>query len=140
MILGFTGAQTGMAHEQRISVDSFFANTPVSALHHGGCIGADFDAHVIASEIGLDIVIHPPIDTKKIAQDLDGPTVIDVRKPRDYLARNQDIVDDCEHLLAAPSGKERVRSGTWATVRRARKAGKPITIIYPDGTIERENQ
>ena len=35
-----------------------------------------------------------------------------------------------------PQGNEEVmRSGTWATVRRARKQDKPIFIINPDGSL-----
>jgi len=41
-----------------------------------------------------------------------------------------------------PKGKveEWRGSGTWATIRYARKVGKPVTIIYPDGEIQEENQ
>ena len=30
---------------------------------------------------------------------------------------------------------EQLRSGTWATVRHARKLKRPIVIINPDGTL-----
>ena len=43
------------------------------------------------------------------------------------------LVDACEVLLATPKGPEKLRSGTWATVRYARKVGKRIVIIEPDG-------
>jgi hypothetical protein len=45
-----------------------------------------------------------------------------------------DIVVESELLIATPKEvKEQLRSGTWATVRRARKVGIPIILITPDG-------
>jgi predicted Rossmann fold nucleotide-binding protein DprA/Smf involved in DNA uptake len=57
------------------------------------------------------------------------------------LVRNRIIVDGCDVLLAAPSGAERdnPRSGTWMTVRYARKRRKRIVIVWPDGTTTEEN-
>ena len=48
----------------------------------------------------------------------------------DYMDRNQRIVDVSVDLTAFPlDSTERQRSGTWATVRRARKANKPVIIL-----------
>ena len=39
-------------------------------------------------------------------------------------------------MIAAPSeAEEQRRSGTWSTVRFARKQGKPVFVISPDGTV-----
>ena len=43
-----------------------------------------------------------------------------------------------DQMFAAPAQREqRLHSGTWATIRYARHVGKPLLIIYPDGTAER---
>jgi predicted Rossmann fold nucleotide-binding protein DprA/Smf involved in DNA uptake len=34
--------------------------------------------------------------------------------------------------------EEELRSGTWATVRYARRIGRPITLLFPDGGVLRE--
>lgn len=48
------------------------------------------------------------------------------------LKRNYDIVDACDILLAAPRTlTEELRSGTWATIRYARKTGKKYLILAP---------
>ena len=47
--------------------------------------------------------------------------------------------DETDMLVACPKGPEEVRSGTWSTVRFARKRGKRIVIIMPDGTVTEEN-
>jgi hypothetical protein len=54
--------------------------------------------------------------------------------------RNHRIVDMTRVLVACPDGEERQHSGTWATVRYARKRGKWIIIVYPDGTVREENK
>jgi len=54
--------------------------------------------------------------------------------------RNHKIVDICDILVAFPqTNSETVRSGTYATIRYARKCKKPIIIIYPDGSVKKEN-
>ncbi len=64
----------------------------------------------------------------------------ETRKPKPYLKRNHDIVDESDILIGFPSSEEeRLRSGTWATVRYARKTGKRIYIIFPDGKVKQEN-
>ena len=30
------------------------------------------------------------------------------------------------------------RSGTWSTIRYAKKVDKPVKIVYPDGTIKED--
>ena len=57
------------------------------------------------------------------------------RKPRGYIQRDKDMVDEADYLWAAPHGEEIIRSGTWTTVRYARKKGIPITIIMPNGDV-----
>lgn len=48
-----------------------------------------------------------------------------------YMARNDRIVAYSDVLLAWPlTAVEELRSGTWATIRRARKQGKEVRI-YP---------
>jgi hypothetical protein len=56
------------------------------------------------------------------------------------------VRDPADVLIAAPKGfSEEVRSGTWATVRLARKTRRPdgvtgilICIIWPDGRVKEE--
>jgi hypothetical protein len=56
---------------------------------------------------------------------------------KEYLDRNHDIVDSSDLLIAvSESTVEVLRSGTWATIRYAKKLRKPIKIIYPDGKVE----
>ena len=54
----------------------------------------------------------------------------------DPLARNRIIVSTSDEMLALPGEMtEQRRSGTWATIRFARKHGTPMKIIYPDGSM-----
>jgi hypothetical protein len=53
-----------------------------------------------------------------------------------YLARNKDIVRATEMLVAAPAQDiEQLRSGTWSTVRFARKMERAVWVILPTGTV-----
>ncbi|WP_035982685.1 hypothetical protein [Leptospira meyeri] len=54
----------------------------------------------------------------------------------EYLKRNQAIVMASNELWAFPSEPEKVRFGTWATIRFARKTGKPVKLFWPDGEVE----
>lgn len=131
--IGFTGTQVGMTWRQRQTLRRLLPWG--KDFHHGDCVGSDAQAHDIAHFQGLLITIHPPENLSKRA----FKSAHTILPPKPYLDRNKDIVDACEVLIATPSGKdELLRSGTWSTVRYARKLGKHILIIFPDGKIKKD--
>lgn len=135
--IGFTGTQQGVSECQRDVLSRWFAQRPGCTLHHGDCIGADATAHQEAIKAGWCVEIHPPdIDRKRAF--CEGAAVVHPLAP--YLIRNVRIVDACEVLIATPKEEtgEELRSGTWATVRAARKTGRRIVIIRPSGRVEVE--
>jgi len=136
MIIGFTGTKDGMTIEQKNEVRAMIATFEIDEYHHGDCVGSDEDFHDIIASLGftLKLNIHPPLNDKYRAFCKGG--YIFPRK--DYIPRDDDIVDACDVLLAAPRGFiEELHSGTWTTIRHAMKKEKPIIIIYPDGSKKR---
>lgn len=131
MKIGFTGTQEGMSDRQKgelRTILSIITTWGVVEFHHGDCIGADAEADAIARSVGCRIFIHPPSDPKKRAYC--GQTGDVQYAPEPYLDRNRNIVDNTERLIAAPrSDTEEVRSGTWSTVRYARRVGKPVEVL-----------
>ena len=128
--VGFTGTQTGMNETQLIQLRRLLRRLKregYTDFHHGACIGADEQAHDVAKSLGYRLVVHPPDNTAKLAFGIRGGIW---RSPAPYLTRNHHIVDESEVLIAAPRSVSEVqRSGTWATVRYARKAGKTIYML-----------
>lgn len=136
--LGFTGTQDGMTRWQSQAVFDEMMSMNLASAHHGCCVGADeeFDAMLAYADKSVTVYGHPPLNQTKMAL-----CQCDIfLEPRDYLDRNRDIVDVTNFLIAAPKGPEETRSGTWSTVRYARRKGRPITIVMPDATIIRERQ
>lgn len=133
MRTGVTATQRGLTRLQQHTIEDLLrADTDTEReLHHGDCIGGDALIHDLAELVtGYRILIHPPSDSRKRAFCIGTSTF----EPKPYLDRNHDIVDATERLIAAPKGfMEELRSGTWATVRYARRKGKPVIIVYPDG-------
>jgi hypothetical protein len=130
--VGFTGTRMGMTEAQmkQLRIELHIAGAKV--LHHGDCRGADEQAHGIARELGLFIIGHPPI-----AAGLRANCACDeTRDVQDYLVRNRTIVLETELLIAAPHAPETRRSGTWATIRHAKRMRLPLIILHPDGPIE----
>jgi hypothetical protein len=79
------------------------------------------------------VTIHPPDNDRERA----WKTSPDIRAPKAYLTRNKDIVRETDILIAAPAEtEEQIRFGTWSTVQYARKLGKPVFVILPDGTVQ----
>lgn len=151
--VGFTGTREGMTVPQYHSVLDWF-NYPRDGsdplvpveVHHGCCVGADAEFHllVIRNRVGgggscswAEIHAHPStlrgltsaitLATADVTYDLKTP-----------LDRNRAIVDACDVLIACPKGPEEQRSGTWSTVRYARRRGKPVVIVWPDGDVTEE--
>ncbi len=105
-------------------------------FRHGDCVGADEKGHHIAVSLGYSVRIHPPTDPKYRAF-CSSPFVAPALS---YQDRNQAMVNNCDMLLALPKSNQEVqRSGTWMTIRMARKINLPIIIFYPDGRIVKEN-
>jgi hypothetical protein len=139
MKIGFTGTQTGITPLQfDLLVEVLQELHEVTEAHQGDCFGADREFSMIVDSIfGTGkIHRHPPEDNKKRAFtrcDVDYPVA-------PFLVRNKAIVDATELLIACPKGQsEELRSGTWATVRYARKQKGVIVILWPDGKYTYED-
>jgi hypothetical protein len=137
MHIGFTGT-SGTVRESQISelkwvLEKLAKLDDTMTLHHGDCINADAIADRIAFVLGYHIVIHPPDNNSKRAFcDTRGMEGREMRYPKPYLERNHDIVNNSTFLVAVPSSAyEYQRSGTWSTVRYARKVHVPIIFILP---------
>jgi len=129
--IGFTGTRMGMTFNQRARLREILGqcmadHSGAVSFHHGDCIGADEQAHAIADELKLRIIVHPPEDPKYRAF-CQGHVEED---PLPYLERNKNIVSRSYILIAAPKQNYEVaRSGTWYTVRRAREQDLTVLIL-----------
>jgi hypothetical protein len=114
MKIGFTGTSWGMTPSQKAQVHErllYWAAQGADEFHHGLCIGADEQAADIAHDIGYKVVAHPGYSPKN---------------PENRMYRSDFLV------IAAPRDKnEEIRSGTWTTVRYARKKKRNIELVYP---------
>lgn len=127
----FTGTQAGMTAPQWAKFLDVLAGLAPQWFHHGDCIGADAQAHSAAVRV-CEIHIHPCTITAKRAW-CAGAHLMSI--PLSPLDRNKMMVDDCEALIATPRLMvEELRSGTWSTIRYARKCRKPVHIVWPDGS------
>lgn len=132
MIVGFTGTQRGMNSEQWLTLWRMLCDRAPGDFHEGDCIGADAQAAFAAREAGFRIVSHPPtLDVKRAFFPAD-----EVRPALPYMERNCNIVDAAQEVIATPGEFQmQVRSGTWSTVRYARRSGKPVYVVLPDGKL-----
>lgn len=132
--VGFTGTQEGMTTRQKQVVGSLLRTLRPNTVHHGDCIGADADFHDLSRFLikGVIVHIHPPINKSKQAN-CEGD-ISEIRK--DYLVRNKNIVDSSSVMIGTPKGIEELRSGTWSTIRYAKRKKVKTYVIYPDGIME----
>lgn len=128
MKIGFTGTREGMSPTQKEQFVLECERLGISEFHHGDCEGADAEAHDIVREFfpHVWIEVYPPKSTYRQA----------FRKgdfhhePEAYLTRDHKIVNNTDYLIGSPkSDNEILRSGTWATIRHARKTNKSNTIL-----------
>jgi hypothetical protein len=133
--IGFTGTREGMQNIQKSVVSDLLLHRFPAWLHHGVCVGADEQVHRIAINLGIFVAGHPPTNQRYRAW---LPHFDKLYPEQEYLTRNHEIVDACDELIATPANDEEhsPRSGTWATIRYARRKGKMVTIVHADGTLE----
>jgi hypothetical protein len=118
MKIGFTGTREGLSLTQRFALRATLTLlTPQGAneFHYGTHknvpLLADDEAADIADVFGYALKPHEASSGTE-------------------LRRNAEIVGAVELLVAAPlTNAEQLRSGTWATVRYARKRGIPIVML-----------
>jgi hypothetical protein len=139
-IAGFTGTRDGLTSFQRSNLMRLLTKLTPNALHHGDCVGADAEAHGFCMGLAIPVSIHPPDkDTYRANCHLfrNGYLIQELFTPKPYLARNHDIVDQSDYLIACVKGPEElVGSGTWATIRYAWTMKIPVFILYPDGLVD----
>ena len=97
----------------------------------------------MAFQLDYKITVHPPRNDKGRA--FCKGTKVKVLPAKAYIDRNHDIVNclrdvlPASFLIALPhTARESIRSGTWTTIRYARKRGVPIALILPMGQIRWE--
>ena len=127
--IGFTGTQRlSLVEKDRIiALRAWCREHLAEEYHHGDCIGADAFFHMNVYRRGK-VIIHPPKNQTKEAF---CGGFYEKKEPKDYLKRNHDIVNASDVLVALPANptKEVLRSGTWATIRYARKQGIPVVLL-----------
>lgn len=135
--VGFTGTRRGVMTHQDRALRGILRSLG-GVLGHGCCVGADREAHAIWRGLGRLCEYHPgDINQENWAIHNFGiGEEIHTRLP--YLQRNKVIVDRCGVLVAAPGeAQEQLRSGTWSTIRYARRVGRPVIMVLPDGVVVR---
>jgi hypothetical protein len=133
--LGFTGTRQGLTQPQanclRKALDHYAQFYEI--MHNGDCIGADEYAGNYWSHLGKKLWLHPPT----VASSRANLSAAVIAQPKPYLRRNMEIVMSADIILACPQEEAEVlRSGTWATIRYAIEAGKPLFIIHPSGSVK----
>jgi hypothetical protein len=147
--IGITGTREHPSDSQRNTLGMLITACMTVAIsnreiHHGCATGADEFAHQIALTIpGLDIHGHPGYGHNR-----ESPHQMIIRpaeftslwRAKLYRDRNYDIVAACDLLIAIPQYPENdsrsERSGTWQTVRIARRARISIIEVTPTGSLK----
>ena len=133
-----------MMDAQKEILHATFIDWEITRFRHGGADGSDTIAHWIAYHIlNVKTIEIFPADRKSTNKKYwEGIGLVKPRKDIKIvmapimapLLRNAVIVDGCDLLVAIPAGdREEWRSGTWATVRYARKIKREHIIIWPNG-------
>lgn len=137
MKYGFTGTRHGLTAEQLHCLQDVAIDMTKGS--HGACFGADREFHGLFPAIPMEIYPSDEgqhqwaVATCKGAKDVIHPIMLPI-------PRNHQIVNTVERMVAAPLGHiEQFRgSGTWATIRYARKLRRPLIILWPGGRVSRE--
>ena len=153
LIVAFTGTRQGLTPAQTRTLDllvgefatlgrTLYPQLAHSVVGlHGMCQGGDATFDRICKQHRVWTEGYPgkgwrgdsPWRDQNVKPDL-------VHLPELYLDRDHIMVDRCQWLIAGPDQEEYPRSGTWTTVRYARKQDRYRGIIMPDGTTTWEKR
>lgn len=133
--VGVTSTRKGLNEVQRLWVTFFLKEHQVNVLHHGDCVGGDDELAKMFHQKGTYVIAHPAHTINKYKAKCQINDLI--LSPDDTLARNQTIVRHSELVLGFPyTIEEEVRSGTWFTIRHAKKLKVPVLVIKPNGEVD----
>lgn len=138
--VGFSGTRRGMSDMQKKSVAHLVEMYSPGVFHHGSCMGADTEFHALADRALNMIVVHPPSNERTMIRSRVTFAKILTLEAKPYLDRDRDIVDASDIMIVAPlSFEEQLRSGSWTSLRYAKKTRRPIFHIEPDGAVVKFN-
>lgn len=134
--VGFTGTSRALTVEECAYVRAVVAGIDADRYVTGGALGVDTVVHLVAAGLrpsAEHLVLVP--DAPWSEDTAERATVERVPGGKtageSYMLRNDAIVAAADLLVAFPeTAAGSLRSGTWATVRRARRAGVPV-LIFP---------
>ena len=151
MIIVFTGTRRGMTKQQQASVAWLLeklCSTKRNVLaRHGAAKGADREFHALAFARGVRLTAYPSTKEQVRWALTRTHQLVSVRPTQPPLIRNKTMVmgggaGKADVLIATPAEAEEVlRSGTWATIRNARRALVAIRmIVQPLGNMIEETR
>lgn len=132
-IIGCTGTRHLDDAGRNLIVDALSELDPhTDRLVVGGCVGADAYIGAVAKALGLPVHVVLPADRKLV--DPHWRAYADSWEEGGvYRQRNQRIVDLADYVFAFPNypeAEDNPHSGTWMTVRMARRA-KKLAYLKP---------
>lgn len=140
MKIGFLGTLREFTQVQRdLFIDTIIKFGVVEEFHHGDCVGSDENAHNIIRLIAPDceICVHPPVREMHRAYCEGDVDFVQM----DYIARNQEIVDFSDVVVACIHEfiKGQARSGAndpWRAIEYAKSQKIHTIIINNEGKVK----
>ena len=134
--VGFTGTRHGMTPPQQRAVRivlGLLRQCDELTAHHGDCVGADAEFDAVARDIGARIIVHPGRSVRGGEESYRAFCRGDeILTPLGHFARNREIVAESDVMIATPyEATRQERGGTWYTIDRAERSGKPLAIVLP---------
>jgi hypothetical protein len=128
LIVGITGTEKGTSPYQADAVWTLLNFLRPDWLRHGDCVGVDIQVAEMATYLGIGTIAHPACNIPEKYKAHHKSTIV---MPEELpLVRDMDMAKSVSIMIACPEEqKEILRSGTWATVRYARKARIPRIIM-----------
>ena len=139
-IYAFTGTRQGLTPEQHDRLQDVIDVLQPVLVHNGACEGADRAMHRLCRGRAILSEYHPSNSEQMAWAKSIRHAQEAIRALRGPLLRNGVMVRLGVRGLIATPGEEHeiLRSGTWATIRVARKHNRPIWIISPSGLVRAE--
>ncbi len=135
MIVAVTATRYSLTKAQVTRFMELITELDPRVFLHGGCKGGDFLCGLLVKQLLPRCVVwaHPANDVPGWMAPY-GSFSDKVAEEEPALQRNRTMVDTCNLLLGLPQDfTEKTRSGTWATIRYARRWSETVPSFSPTG-------
>ncbi len=140
MEIGLYGSTSGLSPEQTGCINNLLKKLKPDAIHRCNNYGVAYEFHQIAVNSTKSRIIVHPLHKDRVLRQCSA-NVSKVLPPKDNIIRDQEFIEDCDHIVVALDTRNRQdKANNIAFIHKASKQNKELTVVDRSGKVYDKKQ